>query len=226
MTPVALTQDVEQAMATWTIERLEDLDTEGDPAGVADTRAEVSDKNNTEKFTVEIDGEKKEFTAEEIVAMNQRVVEADAAKKKAEEDAAEKAAEAKAKDSTIESLTQRVDKMEADSAERDFTELFSQAQREGRVDTKDETRATWLETFKALGAEKMKTLLNQVPAETIPFTAQGRSGDTEQSTVPAGQHPESFKLNQRVEAYMREHPEVDFDKALDTVRGEMAGANS
>jgi phage I-like protein len=224
MTPVALSQDVAQAMASWTIEKLEDLD-DKDPTRVADTSPRVGLKNDkTEKFKVEIDGEEKEFTSEEIVAMHSAKAEADEAVAKAEKERDEKAAEAKANASSVEKLSTRVDEMEKRDKDRDFAEIFKQAQREGRLDAKEDTEKTWRETFDALGAEKTKALIEQVPAETIPFTAEGRTGSGDQAAVPKGVDPEGFKLNQRVETYMREHPDVEFNQALETVRGEMAAS--
>lgn len=225
MTPVALSQDVAQAMASWTIERLDDLADDQD-AGAADTRPSVGLKTDKpEKFTVEIDGVEKEFTSDEIVAMHQAKAEADEKIAEAQRERDAKAAEANASKSQVESLTTRVDEMETRDKDRDFKEIFKQAQREGRLDSKEETEKTWRETFTALSAEKTQALIEQVPAETIPFTPEGRPGSGDQSAVPKGQHAESFKINQRVEKYMQEHPDVDFDTALSTVRGQMAEVN-
>jgi phage I-like protein len=216
MTPVALNQEVEQAITAWTIERVEALAAE-ESSGVADTPAEMADAKKTpgsgdapETFKVEIDGAEKELTADEIVALHQKAATADS-----EKDRADKAeAEAKANKSTSETLSTRVETLEQESKDRDFRELFSQMQGQGRIDAKDETETTWRETFDALGAEKTRALMEQVPAETIPLSAQGRSGSSDQGTAPKGVDADRHAMNQKVEQYMAEHPDADIQTAI------------
>lgn len=215
MTPVALSQEVGDAIGEWFTEMFEQLDA-GSGGDVADTPGEVDDDKNkngngeAEKFKVEIDGETKEFTAEEVIALHQEKVDA-------EKKASDAEAEAKANKNSNETLSTRLDTMEKREKDRDFSDIFSQAKREGRVDSKEDTEKTWRETFDALGTEKTKTLLQQVPAETIPMSAQGRAGSGDQPAAPKGQHEESFRINQAVETYMGEHPEITFKQALDKV---------
>ena len=217
MTPVALSQEVEREMLAWFAAKL----VAEEPPSRADTRPEMAEETDKdtqpETFKVEIDGAEKEFKAEDIVALSAKAAEADAASEKAteaEKAAKEKAAEAAASKGQVEALSTRIDAAEKREKDRDFAELFKQAQREGRLDAKGETEKTWRETFDALGAEKTKALVEQVPAETIPLSSQGRSGSGEQEAAPKGMHAENFALNQKVEAFMAEHPDKTFDDAL------------
>jgi phage I-like protein len=227
MTPVALSQEVEREMLAWFAAKL----VAEEPPSRADTRPDVTEKTDTdtqpETFKVEIDGAEKEFKAADIVALSAKAAEADAASEKAteaEKAAKEKAAEAAASKGQVEALSTRIDAAEKRESDRDFAEIFKQAQRDGRLDAKDETEKTWRETFDALGAEKTKALVEQVPAETIPLSSQGRSGSGEQEAAPKGMHAESFKLNQRVEAFMAEHPDKSFEDALAHVQAEIQKA--
>lgn len=232
MTPVALSQEVADEIDGWVSDRFSNLTPEQLEA-LADTPREVSllkDKNKNgeqaETFKVEIDGETQEFTADEIVAMNQAKVDAEAEAAKQEKAAKDAKAEAAAKETTIETLSTRVDSMEKRDKDRDFTDIFKQAKREGRVDAKDETETTWRETFDQLGAEKTKALLEQIPAETVPMTAQGRGGSNEVSTAPKGYDEDRHAMNQKVESYLEEHPDATFTQALDIVRREAAQAEA
>lgn len=230
MTPVALSQEVEEAVEAWAadyakekrqsaIEKAERLAQAEETETAADTPA-VSDKNKTEKFTVKIDGEDKEFTAEEIVTMNARAAEADAEKERADKAEAEKDAATR----NSETLSTRVESLEKDSKDRDFSELFTQAQREGRVDAKDETKTSWRETFDALGADKTKSLIGQIPAETIPFKASG-SGHTPRDPEATGNRggidQDREAMNARVNEYLSEHPDSDIGAAIAHVEQEM-----
>jgi phage I-like protein len=223
MTPVALNQEVDAEIVAFAIDALEAAAPE-QRKGVADTSAEVAEKNDkpeVETFKVEIDGEEKELTADEVVALHAKAADADAAEAKAKE----KEAEAKAAGKNVETLSTRIETLEEDAKERDFKELFTDVGlRPGRFKAGEESEKTWRETFDALGKEKTKALMEQVPPETIPLSQQGRAGSSEQEAVPDGVAVESFKLNQKVEAYMAEHPDVDFNAALDTVRGQMSAA--
>lgn len=214
MTPVALSQEIEREIVAWAVDRLE-LPSRADNSDVS----KESD-NKPETFKVEVDGKEQEFSAEEIVALHAKAAKAD----EAEEAAKEKAAEAAASKGQVETLSARVETLESDAKSRDFAELFHQAQREGRLDAKEETEKTWRETFDALGAEKTKALIEQVPAETIPLSAQGRAGSAEQSSAPRGVHVENFKLNEKVEAFLAEHPDKSFEEALGHVQAEMSKA--
>jgi phage I-like protein len=213
MTPVALNQEVEREIIVYAAQALEAFDT----APVTDTSPEVSKELNkdakVETFKVEIDGEAKELNAEEIIALHAKASKVDEAEKAAKE----KAAEAAASKGQVETLSTRVETLEQDAKDRDFKELFNQMKSQGRLDAKSETEETWKETFATLGVEKTRKLMEQIPAETIPLSAQGRSGSGDQSAAPVGFHAENFAINQKVEAYLAEHPDTDFSKALDIV---------
>ena len=120
-------------------------------------------------------------------------------------------------DSTkVEALSAKVESLSSQLADRDFSAIFSQAQREGRLDAKDETRDRWRECFDQLGAEKMKDLLP--PAETIAVTLDGETGKgATGDPVPGDVNPEAHKLNQRVEAFAAEKG-ISFTDALDQLQ--------
>lgn len=228
MTPVAMSQEVEEEMRTWVATKLTEF-AEGEKIAETSTSMANKDAHATEIFKVEIDGKEQEFKAEDIVALSAKAAKADEADKKAaeaEKAAKEKGAEAAASKSQVETLSTRVETLESDVKDRDFKELFKQAQREGRLDAKEETEKTWRETFGALGSEKTKALIEQIPAETIPISKQGRSGSGEQEAAPAGMHAESFKVNERVEAFMAENPDKSFNEALAHVQGEIQKAGA
>jgi phage I-like protein len=229
MTPVALNQEVEDEIVAWAkssadeyaVTLAEKLHQEHheELERAADTR-DVSDKNKTEKFTVKIGDEEKEFTAEEIVAMSQKAATAD--DEKARADKAQ--AEADANKRNSETLSTRVESLEKESKDRDFGEIFSQAQRSGRVDAKDETKTAWRETFDALGADKTKALIEQIPAETIPFTSLG-SGHTPRDPQVGkdGVDPDREVMNQRVNEYLDKNPDASMAHAIAHVEQEMKG---
>lgn len=227
MTPVAMSQEVEDEMRRWVATKLTEF---AERDEVAETRS-MADKESTtpETFKVEIDGKEQEFKAEDIVALSAKAAEADTASEKAsqaEKAVKEKSAEAAASKSQVETLSTRVETLESDVKDHDFKELFRQAQREGRLDAKEETEKTWRETFGALGAEKTKALIEQIPAETIPISKQGRSGSGDQEAAPKGMHVENFKLNQKLEAFMAEHPDKSFSDALAHVEVEAQKATA
>lgn len=225
MTPVALNQEVEREIVVYAAQALEAFDAEQKLKALHDTSADVSkepDKDTkVETFKVEIDGKEQELNAEEIVALHAKAAKVDEAEKAAKE----KAAEAAASKGQVETLSNRVETLEQDAKDRDFKELFNQMKGQGRLDAKPETEETWKETFTTLGAEKTRKLMEQIPAETIPLSAQGRSGSGDQEAAPKGVHSENFTINQKVEAFMSEHPDKSFDEALRHVEAEIAKAS-
>lgn len=226
MTPVALNQEVEREIVVYVAQALEAFDAERKKKTSHDTSADVSketDKDTkVETFKVEIEGKETELNAEEIVALHAKAAKVDEAEKAAKD----KAAEAAASKGQVETLSNRVETLESDAKDRDFKELFNQMRGQGRVDAKPETEETWKETFTTLGAEKTRKLMKQIPAETIPLSAQGRSGSGDQEAIPKGVHSENFTINQKVEAFMSEHPDKSFDEALRHVESELAKADS
>lgn len=113
-------------------------------------------------------------------------------------------------------LEARVVALEADAQSQRFTLAFDKALDEGRVDAKQETRDAWKAQFDATGDSAL-ALLSTLP-QVINLATSGQSGrDQAHGDAPAGVDPESFQLDQKVQAFLLEHPELDYLSALDRV---------
>lgn len=184
-----------------------------------DTPSEVP-----ETFTVEIDGKARKFTAEQISELVQKASEKEATElsvKVGEEtktftaeqvaELASKADEVKATEKAKEQaegeakkLSDRISTIETELREERFNAAFKQAQREGRVDAKDETREKWAKRVERFGLEATTELLNELPAETIPVSERG-SGEAAAEVVPDGTDPDAVALDRKIKAYCEKH---------------------
>lgn len=110
-------------------------------------------------------------------------------------------------------LETRVLTLEAGAREQVFTLAYDTALNEGRVDAKPETREAWKAQYDATGDTAL-TLLSTLPA-VVNLT--GRTRDQAPGDAPADVHPDSFQLDQSVQAYIAEHDGVDYPTALNRV---------
>lgn len=235
LTPVALSEAVVEAVGKWTLSHAADL-VPGDASARDETPAEVPEKtaNTSEKFTVEIDGEAKEFTAAEIVAMHTAKVEADQAAADAAEEKRKADAKAAAAGSETTALSQRVDSLKSELDTERFNHAFSQRQREGAFDAKPETRTKWEERLEKFGLEDTKALMFDQPADQVPVKERGTGGGLPagetlvDSDVPEDTDPQMYKLDQRAQAILREKPELEggYRTALTQARSELATASA
>lgn len=211
MTPVALSQEVESAgfaamaatleAATDRLAQLESGDGDETPPRVP---AEKDKKPEpTEKFKVEIDGEEREFTAEEIVELHAKAAKADEAEEKSKKDKPK-----------VEKLSQRVDELSDELDSERFGTAYKEALRLGQVDAKPETRETWDQRLEKFGLEETKKLLEEQPKGKVPVGGPEGRGGGEQgfSTAPDGVDEETHKLDQRAQEIVAEKFDGDDDK--------------
>lgn len=111
-------------------------------------------------------------------------------------------------------LETRVVTLEADAKAQRFTLAYDKALDEGRVDAKPETRDAWKAQFDATGDNAL-TLLSTLPQVINLATSGGRT--QEPGDAPADVHPDSFQLDQKVQAYLAEHDGLDYPTALNRV---------
>ncbi len=227
MTPVALSQEIESAgfaALAAEVDRLGAQIEAGESKAGDETHPRVAERKTDkpeqpEKFSVEIDGETKEFTADEIVEMHSKAAKAD-----------EVETEKGKAETSAEKLSQRVETLEGDLTAERFDNAFAAAQREGKVDAKPETLEKWEKRLEKFGLEGVKELLDDLPAGKVPVgPAQGRGGGEQSlSQAPAGQDPEAFALHEKAEEIVRDKFEGDQDKYPEAVRmaqGELEGAS-
>jgi phage I-like protein len=217
MTPVAMSQEVEavafEAMAEAFAELQEEV-AKGKSGGGDETHprvAKATDKpEQPEKFSVEIDGEATEFTADEIVEMHAKAAKAEQAETGKEE----------AK-SDAEKMTARVEKLETDLTAERFNTAFTTALREGKIDAKPETREKWDKRLEKFGLDGVKELLEDLPAGKVPVgDPTGRGGGEQRfaSDAPDGTDPEAFALHEKAEEIVAERFDGDSDKYGEAVR--------
>lgn len=238
MTPVALSQQVVEEVGKWTLSHADKL-VPGDAPARDETRREVADKTDTTEgltftveidgkeqeastFKVEIDGKAQELTAEQVVALHTAKAEADKATAAAEAAKADK-------DETVTTLSQRVDKLSTELDTERFNASFSQAQREGALDAKPETRTKWERRLEKFGLEATKELLEDLPRDTVPVNERGLDGGgalpgetTVPSDVPEDTDPAMYSLDQRAQQLLREKPDMEggYRAALSQARAE------
>lgn len=99
-------------------------------------------------------------------------------------------------------------------ADERFARVYDKALSEGKIKTTDEARDEWRKRFDR-DAEDTTKLLSELPAQVNTGAPHGATG-TGAGDAPEGVDQDSYELNQRVEAYAREH-NVDYAKALDAV---------
>lgn len=113
-------------------------------------------------------------------------------------------------------LEARVVTLETEQRNQRFELAFEKAQADGRVDAKPETRELHKDLFDVSPDLAIRNL--EALPKLVNLTADSRSGrDQAQGDAPAGVDPESFQLDQKVQAFLLEHPELDYPTALDRV---------
>lgn len=115
-----------------------------------------------------------------------------------------------------ERFAQRIAALEADLTAERFGRAFEQAQREGRVDAKDETREKWNKRVEKFGLDETVELLNDLPADSIPVSERGRGGESaeDRAEVPEGQDADRVMLDRRIrERAARE--KISYTEAFD-----------
>ena len=214
MTPVALSQEIEAVGFTALAEAVEELAAEKSNGGDETPSRVAESKDNKdkqpEKFTVEIDGEAKEFTADEIVELHSKAAKAEQAETGKQE----------AKTSA-EKMGQRVEKLETDLTAERFNTAFRDAQLEGKVDAKPETREKWEGRLDKFGLDGVKELLDDLPKGKVPVGApEGRGGGEQRfaEDAPDGTDPEAFALHEKAEEIVAEKFDGDADKYPEAVR--------
>lgn len=141
---------------------------------------------------------------------------------KAAEEVEEKArtfAEAKAQlEGKVKTLSERLDKTQSElDAERRDHDL-ARARREGRIDAAEETTTKWTERYAKFGRNEARSLLFDMPAETIPVSERGSStAPDEPEAVPEGIDPEAHELDRKAQAYMAEHEGTAYADAVEKV---------
>jgi hypothetical protein len=136
-----------------------------------------------------------------------------------------KADEADSLKDKVETMGSQLAGVRKDLDDQHFTADFGQALREGRVDAKKETRERWAKRYEKLGRDTARELLFEMPAETIPVTERGRDGqNSEAGAAPEGVDQEAFELDQKAQAWRREHPDKSYSEALAAVEAEGASA--
>lgn len=192
MTPVALSEPLERELAQMRMAGVPEIEAELSElkaSALSETRSEVAD----EKLTVEINGEQREFSAKDVADLVAKAgeeptslkVEVDGeAKTFTAEDVGKLVEEAsKTDDGETRKLSDRVKTLSEElDAERKtltserFDRIFREAQKEGRVDAKEETRATWEQRVEKFGLEEVTKLLNELPTY-IPVDERGSGAD-------------------------------------------------
>lgn len=112
------------------------------------------------------------------------------------------------------------DKAKSDLHEQRFAIAFDKAMFEGRVDARDETKTLHRGLFESnpeLALQNLASLPRVV--NVVPTAADVRTLEHEEAAadVPDGYEAERFLLNQRAEAYLATHPDVDYLTAVEAV---------
>jgi hypothetical protein len=114
------------------------------------------------------------------------------------------------------------ERAEKELRQQKFDTAFEKALDEGRVDAKDETKERLQKLYDADAEACLEDLDNRPKIVNTEARGSGKSRDA--GEAPEGVDQESFELDQRVKAYMDEHDEPDYDKALDKVMREKVPA--
>lgn len=110
-------------------------------------------------------------------------------------------------------LELRVTTLESDAREQRFTLAYNTALDEGRVDAKPETR----ELHKAIFDKDADLALKNLQALPVVVNLATKTRDQAPGDAPSDVHAESYQLDQKVQAYLAEHADVDYPTALDRV---------
>jgi phage I-like protein len=210
MRPVALSDETRAALAEQTDEMRSALD---DLAALAAERRPVAEKPNNEPAaialaegaTIKIGDQEFEVTSEHVNLLTE-------GPPKPESDDTVVALR-----DTVTSLSARVEKAEGELFAERFTAFMSQARREGRIDAKEETTKKWRERAEKLGLEECKSLMADIPAETIAMSERGHGDDKPgaepESEVPDGVDPEAHRLHERAVA-LAEEKNIEYEEAV------------
>jgi phage I-like protein len=118
---------------------------------------------------------------------------------------------------TVTALSTRVEKAEGELFEERFGAFMSQARREGRIDAKEETTTKWRGRAEKLGLEECKSLMADIPAETIAMSERGHGGEgppaSADAEVPEGVDPDAHRLHERAVA-LAEEKNIEYADAV------------
>lgn len=202
MGPVALSDDAREVMREDLSERASWLDLE-----VTESKAETRDVSQKETNTITLSEDdykrlqeaetKAEASETKVVALTEEVT---------------------TLNDQVKTLT---DELEGERFLSDFT----QAQREGRVDAKKETKEKWEKRYKDLVRETAREILFELPADAIPVSAKGSSeGGTQLSevSVPEGSaHANRYVLDERAKQLMAEDKDLKYTDAVRKAQAEV-----
>jgi len=106
----------------------------------------------------------------------------------------------------VETLTSSLETTQKELTEERFTAFMSQARREGRVDAKEETTEKWRERVEKYGIDEARSLMEEIPAETIAMSERGHGEDkpTDTEQTPDGVNPLAHKADQLARKYEEE----------------------
>lgn len=110
-------------------------------------------------------------------------------------------------------LELRVTTLESDAREQRFTLAYDSALSDGRVDAKPETR----ELHKAIFDKDADLALKNLQALPVVVNLATKTRDQAPGDAPSDVHAESYQLDQKVQAYLAEHADLDYPTALDRV---------
>jgi hypothetical protein len=167
LTPVALSEDIKDAAATWLAEAAASIGmgANDNPGDVAEAKDDKNKGPGTQP--PKAPGGEGEPGTKEPEAQEEKTVAL------SETDFTQLTESAK----QLKSFQERLETTEKQLTDERFTRIFSQAQREGRVDAKDETRDKWRERVDKFGFDEVESLIFDLPAETIPVKERGGAGE-------------------------------------------------
>lgn len=140
----------------------------------------------------------------------------------------EKASQAETFKTKLDESVERIGSLEKSVAAERFAHAFGQAQREGRVDAKPETREKWAGRVERFGLEATKELLSELPAETIPVTERGRAGEAPEASadVPENTDEQAFQVDVKARELMAADKDLSYVAAVDKIEAELDKAAS
>lgn len=122
----------------------------------------------------------------------------------------------KATEAAKSELDARVQTLEKNAADGAFDIAFTKALEDGRVDAKPETRTRYRKIYD-LDADVAIDTLTNLPKIVNLDGSTVTERDQTAGAAPDGHDPESYELDQKVQAYLGEHPDLEYSTALDRV---------
>jgi hypothetical protein len=125
----------------------------------------------------------------------------------------------------VTSLSTRVQTAETELFNERFSAVMSQARREGRINASEETTTKWRERAEKLGLDEVRSLLADIPAETIAMSERGHGKDAPESKhvdVPEEHDEQAFKAHQLAEEIAKER-NIDYAEAAPIAFREVYG---